>query len=284
MLYVFYGETFWIRQKIKELSLKARKKGCEIFKLEEDSSTPLNSFLARDLFGQKIFLIGERLLEFPEREEEIKALAQDLAESENIVVLVEEKISEAWEKIFTKAGAKIQEFKKLSGAKLLAWLSLKTKEAGINLPAADLSILLSDAGSDPQALLSRLERISLERVRPRAEKNIEEPNYFNFTDLASAKRKYAAITLLRSYVKDGFGAEEAFWKLWWKVKTLRLVDTGKRGTGLHPFVEKKAAADLRNYSREELKKLSYDLLDLFSDARRGEESFEEGLEKILLKS
>ena len=89
--------------------------------------------------------------------------------------------------------------------------------------------------------------------------------------------------LLRSYLRRGFGAAEAFWKLWWKVKTLRLADSGASDLGLHPFVLKKAKDDLGKYTSEELKNLSLELLDLFSEVRRGGTSFEEGLEKILLK-
>ena len=289
MLYIFHGEQFWIREKVLELSKKAQEKGCEIFRMDESSRTSLNSFLARNLFGKKIFLVGEHLLEIPERAQEAKALARDLMQSENVVVLFEYKISEAWEKIFDKAEAKVQEFKKPSPAKLSGWLQAKAKEFGLSLFKMDLDILISDTGPDPFALQNKLERLSLEKSKITAKKSYSAPqNYFNFADAASGKRKYQALSLLRSYVKGGFGAEEAFWKLWWKIKTLRMVDSGKsaswRTSGLHPFVEKKALADLQNYSPGELKKLSCELLDLFSQVRRGEESFEEGLEKLLLKT
>ena len=155
----------------------------------------------------------------------------------------------------------------------------------MNLSSLELRILISEVGDDPWALLNKLERLFLEGRAPALRPKVlgPEPNYFNFADAASGKKKYQALSLLRSYVKDGLGAEEAFWKLWWKIKTLRLVDSGEKNTGLHPFVEKKALGDLQNFSSEELKKLSYELLDLFSEVRRGEATFEEGLEKILLK-
>ena len=110
-----------------------------------------------------------------------------------------------------------------------------------------------------------------------------EPNYFNFADAAGARNKYQALRLLLSYIKEGFGGEEAFWKLWWKVKTLRMVGSGADGLGLHPFVLKKTSEDLKRFSQVELKNLSLELMDIFSEVRRNETSFEEGLEKILLK-
>lgn len=282
---MFHGEMFWMRLKVLELCEKAREKGREIFKLEEDSPAPLNSFLSRDLFGQKIFLVGEHLLEHIERASEIKTLAGGLSASENIIVLVEREFSESWKKVFEKAGARVQEFKKPSAAKLTAWLARKAKELGLNLSSGGLDMLISETGSDPLALVNKLERLSLSAKEPLApHREAVAGSYFDFTDAASGKRKYQALSLLRSYIENGLGAEEAFWKLWWKIKTLRVVDSGKKNTGLHPFVQKKALEDLRHYAPQELKKLSLALLDLFSSARRGEESIEEGLEKILLKS
>lgn len=285
MLYVLYGESFWARSKLTELLAKAREKNYDILKLEEESETPLNSFLSRDLFGQKVFLVLEGLLGNPERAPEFKNLARDLVGSENIIALVEAELPEPWQKLFKNAGAKMQEFRKPSEAKLVSWLEAAAGKIGLNLSSLELRVLISEVGDDPWALLNRLERFSLEEARPaRSRVSGFEPNYFNFADAASGKKKYQALSLLRSYVRGGLGAEEAFWKLWWKIKTLRLVDSGEKNTGLHPFVEKKALGDLQNFSSDELKKLSYELLDLFSEVRRGEATFEEGLEKILLKA
>lgn len=283
MLYVFHGEQFWLNQKLAELEIKAREKNCDVLKFEAEDSPPLNSFLSRDLFGKKLFLILKDFLKEKERVEEIKALSRDLAESENIIVICENEITEAWHKVFEKGGAKIQEFKKATGAKLSGWILDKGKEAGLDLSKRDVDILIDQADSDPATLLNKIERISLERRMPVSKSKSIGGNYFNFADAVSGKRKAQALSLLRSYMRDGFGAEEAFWKLWWKVKTLRLVDSGKKSTGLHPFVEKKALQDLQNFSPGELKKLSFNLLDIFSNARRGEESFEDGLERTILK-
>jgi len=283
MLYAFHGETFWIREKLAELEKKAREKDYEISKLVEDSQVPLNSFLSRNLFGKKTFLILDNILGAPERAEEVKKLAQDLSRSENIVALVEKDISEAWAKILEKAGANIKEFRKPSASKFLAWAGAKAKEAGVILSREDMDILISREASDSFALLNALERISLEKTKITREKEKSEPNYFNFADAVFGKRKNQAVSMLRSYIKDGFGAEEAFWRIWWKIKTLRQVDSGKKTANLHPFVQKKAIQDLQNFSSGELKKISSELLDLFSNVRRGEENFEEGLEKVIIR-
>lgn len=283
MLYVFHGEIFWIREKLLELEKKALDKNYEISKIGEDSQVPLNSYLSRDIFGKKTFLILDSVLRIPERGEEIKKLAKDLSGSENIVAVVEEDISEVWTKTLEEAGASIKEFRKPSLAKFSAWLGAKAKEAGVNLTKQDMDILILETGSDPFAILNKLERLFLEDRLPQKRHEAQGVNYFNFADAVFAKRVNQAIAMLRSYVKNGFGAEEAFWKIWWKVKTLRQVDSGKKTTNLHPFVQKKAIQDLQNFSSGELKKISRELLDLFSNVRRGEDSFEDGLEKLIIR-
>ncbi|MBI2024404.1 hypothetical protein HYT00_03400 [Candidatus Giovannonibacteria bacterium] len=284
MLYVFYGEPFWAREKLSELAARAREKNCEVFRADYASEVPLNSFLSRGLFGGKTFLILENLLEVPEREREIKALASDFSASENIVAVLERELSEEWAECFKNSGAKTQEFKKVTGAKLSSWLGLKAGEMGLKLDRMDSDALLAES-TDPVSLLNKLERMHLEKgnIGKSKTKMETEPNYFSFADAVSGRRKEAALLMLRNYIKEGLGAEEAFWKLWWKIKTLRMVDSGMRNHGLHPFVEKKALEHLSNFKSEELKKISSELQDLFSGARRGEENFEEGLEKILLR-
>ncbi len=283
MLYVFHGETFWIEEKLLELKKKAAEKNYEILKIRDDSQVPLNSFLSRDLFGKKIFLILDDILGIPERAEEIKRLAQDFSRAENIIAIVEKDISDSWVKILEEASANIKEFKKPSVAKFFAWAETRAKEAGVNLSKQDVDILISETGSDPFAILNKLERISLEgHLLARLPKAVGG-NYFNFADAVFGKRKTQAISMLRSYIKNGLGAEEAFWKLWWKIKTMRQADSGKKMTNLHPFVQKKAIQDLQNFSSGELKKISRELLDLFSSVRRGEDNFEDGLEKLIIR-
>src|SRR3989338_4141879 len=85
MLYVLYGESFWARSKLTELWARAREKNYDILKLEEDGEPPLNSFLSRDLFGQKVFLVLEGLLENFQRALELKNLAPDLVGGENFL-------------------------------------------------------------------------------------------------------------------------------------------------------------------------------------------------------
>src|SRR3989338_6296091 len=250
MLYVLYGHQFWARKKLRELLEKARERESALFKLSSASFVPL---------------------------------AGRLAASDNIVFLLEEGLAQDWEERFRDAGAKLEKFKNLPEEKFFSWARDEALKFGLALSAAELKVLAEEFDFDPWTIAAKLERMSLEKIKISGKIFFSEPNYFQFADLAAARRKYEALKLLRGFAKQGLGGEEAFWKLWWKIKTLRMIDSGQGNLGLHPYVLQKSRADLKNFSSEELKKLSYELLDIFSEVRRGEESFEEGLEKILLK-
>lgn len=285
MIFILWGQQFWARKKLGELLSKALEKEAAVFKLNPDHYLPLASYFSGELFGKKVIVVGEDLLQNPEYEKEIKELLPTLVSAPNIIFLLEEKLAEGWRESFRAAGAKLQEFKTPPDEKFLAWAEGEAERAGVSILRSELGRLAAELEYDPWAVLVKLERLSLEGgtsvKMPKA--FVGEPNYFQFADLASGKKKYPALRLLRAYLRAGLGAEEAFWKLWWKVKTLRMVDSGAKGLGLHPFVLKKASEDLKNFSSQDLKTLSYELLDIFSEARRGETTFEEGLERLLLK-
>lgn len=283
MLSVLWGPGFATKRQLDLLLARTSLEGGSLFCIKNDSEERLADFLSGGLFGGKVCLVGEFLLESPHYEAEIRELLIRLAASEHFIFLRERNLSDEWQEVFKNTGADVRECKNPSPAMLLKFSETEAAKLGLRLSESELLLAIEEEGGDPEAVFRRLERLSLEGGGPRKKKTLPEPNFFTFADMAAGKNKYRAMQLLHSYVRDGFGAEEAFWKLWWKVKTLRMVDSGGPQAKLHPFVQKRAREDLKNYTSQELRGLSYGLMDLFSEVRRGEENFEEGLEKILLQ-
>jgi DNA polymerase III delta subunit len=282
MLYVLWGQRFWSKKKLTELLIRATEKDNAVFRLRPENTQPIGAYLSGDLFGKKVCVIGEMLFENSDYETEIKNLLGSLVSTESLIFLREGELSKEWQRRFEKACAKIEEFKKPGEAKLSSWAEAEAEARGVKISHSQIKQLVSESGEDPPAIINKLERMCLEELKFET-KNISRPNYFNFADAVSDKNKHQSLRLLSSYIKEGLGAEEAYWKLWWKIKTLRIADSNAKGHELHPFVMQKAHEDLRNFSSDELNKLSFALMDVFSEVRRGEENFEEGLEKILLK-
>lgn len=283
MIFVLWGDRFWARFKLNELVSRANDIGNEVFWLDRESADSVGRFIGSGIFASKNCIVGEFLLENPNYDAEIADLLDELAASKNIIILLEEELSDAWQEKFRKVGAKIQKFAKASEAKILSWAENAAKELELKISKPELKIIASECGLDPSSIKNKLERLFLGDRPPARLPKAVGGNYFNFADAVSAKNRHQALRLLLSYANDGFGGEEAFWKLWWKIKTLRMIVSGAQDLGLHPFVLKKSSEDLKMFSDEELKKISFELADIFSEVRKNETTFEEGLERLLLR-
>jgi len=110
-------------------------------------------------------------------------------------------------------------------------------------------------------------------------------NPFAVADALGERNRQRAWILFQTALARGLTPEEIFWKLVWKVKTLLLVATAKdqSGLGLKPFVLAQSRRHRRNFTLEELKKLSARLVALWHDRHRGLADFDFGLERLLLE-
>lgn len=284
MLYVLSGHRFWARRKLERLLAEAREKGRIIAHFPSDGSRHTAELLSQDLFGGKRCVWGENMFVEKARAQELLEALPRLVASSDIFIFVEEEMPARLGGELKKAGAKVEEVKNPSPAKLYAWAEEEAKKLDLRLSESQLKRVIEEAAGDPWAMKAALVRVASggEAGRKSAPSG-GEPNYFDFADAASAKSRGQAIKLLSEYMRGGYGAEEAFWKLWWKIKTLRMVETGAKNAGIHQFVERKAREDLRKWRTEELEEYSRSLCDLFSEVRRGERDFEEGLLALLVR-
>ncbi|MEK7085269.1 MAG: hypothetical protein AAB904_01935 [Patescibacteria group bacterium] len=293
-----------MRRKLERLLAEAREKGRTVSYFPSDGSRPTAELLSQDLFAHKRCLWSENMFQDSAREAELLEALPRLAASPDIFIFTEEELSESLQDTLKRAGVKVEEIKNPSSKYLLSWAEGEAKKLGLPLSESRLKEIAEEAAGDPWALEAVLLRAASggeaeKKHLPTAKepsfapsfvKTMEgkkasegKPNYFDFADAASAKNRGRAIKLLSGYIKEGLGAEEAFWKLWWKIKTLRMVEAHAKDTGVHWFAERKAREDLRRWNTGELEEYSRALCDLFSEARRGERDFEEGLLALLVR-
>jgi hypothetical protein len=109
-------------------------------------------------------------------------------------------------------------------------------------------------------------------------------NIFTFTDAVGARRKKDAWILFHKALISGMSAEEVFFKVVWQVKTMLI--TTKTDTALQadmkPFPYSKAKGFLKNFTKEELEKLSESLVVGYHEARRGDGEVITLVEKTIL--
>lgn len=112
---------------------------------------------------------------------------------------------------------------------------------------------------------------------------------FNTFSLADAFAERDSLKLWTRYheakLRD-ISDEEIHGLLFWQVKSLLLAAGAEsaKAAGLNPFVYGKAARALRNYSRDELRRRSFDLVRLYHDARRGKHELGSALEQFIVRS
>lgn len=116
----------------------------------------------------------------------------------------------------------------------------------------------------------------------------ERFNVFALSDALVMRDKKALWVLYRKAIDSGLSAEEIVPILIWQVKNMFLVKDKKadasflKESGLSPFVAKKAESGSKKFTHEELSKLSFNLVSLYHDARRGHD-LEIGLERLILE-
>ncbi len=113
-----------------------------------------------------------------------------------------------------------------------------------------------------------------------------KPDFKNFPifDLANSLGMRDKKNLWLGYqkaVQQGVAPEEIHGVLMWQVRTMLQVFAGATDD-IKPFVLGKAKTFLTKYSPTEAKDLSFKLISLYHDSRRGLVDFEKELEKIIL--
>lgn len=109
-------------------------------------------------------------------------------------------------------------------------------------------------------------------------------NVFVLTDALGARDKKRLWLLYQDAIFSGMEPEEIHRLFFWQVKALLAAQNSKGATdaGLNPFVYKKAFGFSKNFTKEELRVMSSNLVTLYHEARRGGVEFDIALERFVL--
>ncbi len=292
MFYLLYGkDTFRSREKLNELLVFFREKISDlgIFRIKKDDFNPsgIEEFLkSQSLFEKKQAIVCENILENKEAREFILKNIEKFSSSRNVFVFCEEEVEDENLNILKEHAEKSQEFKPLSGAKLREWME---KRAG-KIPVSVQGEIVGTCGSDLWRLKQEIEKYQLcGALKKPAQKQKISP--FAVCDGLVERNGKRAWLAFRQALLAGQDAEEIFYRIFWQIKSLLLVKklSGagvkdlKKESGLHSFVVQKALYALPKFTEEELINQSFELVKIYHGARKGEEEFEIGLEKFLVK-
>jgi hypothetical protein len=109
-------------------------------------------------------------------------------------------------------------------------------------------------------------------------------NIFSITDAFGRRNKKEAWILYQKALSSGISAEEVFFKLFWQVKSMLIIlkTTNIAETDMKPYPYDKAKGFLKNFSKDELEKLSADLVGGYHRTRSGQGGLNTLIEKIFL--
>lgn len=112
----------------------------------------------------------------------------------------------------------------------------------------------------------------------------KEVNVFALTDAFGLRDKKKLWVLYQSALLQGMNADEIHRLLMWQIKSLLSAKQSKTAVeaGLNPFVFKKSVGFSKNFNLTELNNLSFNLVTMYHDARRGIIDFDTTLEKFIL--
>lgn len=147
-------------------------------------------------------------------------------------------------------------------------------------------IIIFSEGELTKEILKKIEK-KAEKVQEFSQKQEKAPEKFNIFALADAfgsRNKKEFWLLYQRAILAGIPPEEVHRILFWQVKAMLAAShcDSAEEAGLKPFVYKKALSFGRNFSEEELIKLSSRLVALYHESRRGSD-FEVEMERFVLK-
>lgn len=143
-------------------------------------------------------------------------------------------------------------------------------------------------------LEGKMTKEGLKKIEKRAEKVFEfvsekgkKKDDFKVFDMADAfgrrDKKELWMLFLESRERD-VAPEEIHGIIFWQVKSMLLAGQAASAgeAGLNPFVYSKAKSFIKNYSKEELEKISSDLVAMYHESHRGQRDFAVAFEQFVL--
>ena len=329
MIIFLYGEDYFRSgQKVAEiknkfLSTDKSASGLSVFDCSESASPAnqnilkeiINTINTANLLAPKRLIIAKNFISYSSSEEQKKALEffkknKNLSAEQDVVVIFWEgeavKKSNALYKFFIskEAGIKSQDFEKLAGVKLEAWVLKIIKEINpqAQISKNALSKLVSYCALDNFLLFNEIKKlIAYAGEEMIGEKDVDllvkanlSTNIFQMVDAIGANNKKEALSLLHNHLQAG---DDPFYLLsmfFYQFRNmLKISDLSERGINseyeiakmvkLHPFVVKKTLAQLRNFSFEKLKDIYGKLAEMDTAIKTGKMEIKMAMDKFIVE-
>ncbi|MFZ2975936.1 MAG: DNA polymerase III subunit delta [Candidatus Moraniibacteriota bacterium] len=323
IIFLFGDDTLRSSQKISEiknkfLSSDKSGSGLSVFDYADESEASgkiVKTINTPNLLAPKRLIIVKNLISKTLAEESKKILEflrkkKDLSEDKDIVVIFWEsempKKNNALYKFLVdkNSGSKSQNFEKLAGIKLEAWIlkTIKDINPTASISKSALFKLIAFCGEDNFLLSQEIQKlVSYAGENLISEKDVEllvkadlNSNIFATVDALGANNKKEALRLLHEHLKKGddpfYLLSMFFYQFRNMLKVADLYEKGMRAeydiariTKLHPFVVKKTLSQMRNFTFGKLKKIYQTLGEIDTAVKTGKVEIRLALDKFVVE-
>jgi DNA polymerase III subunit delta len=283
MIILLHGEdTYRARRKMREIMDEHREKhksGLNLRYLEGKSTSfddLRNEMLGISMFKEKKLVVVSDLFSNSKLKEEMIERGKVFVDSDNVLLLVESSSIAAKDKLLTflEKEGKVQEFEPLSGVKLNAWAKKEAEELKGSIDEKALEKLIEYVGGDLWQMENEIKKL-VSYSNTIKEKDVEamvkpkyETNVFDTIDAIAAKNKKKAIELLKEHAEKGDSVLYLLAMVASQIRNIISVKSGS-GSGMHPFVLRKATYQAKNFSMEDLRRIYQKIVDLDFEIKVG---------------
>lgn len=283
MIILLHGkDTYRMKKKMREIMDEHKEKhksGLNLRYLEGKNISfedLRNEILAISMFKEKKLVVVSDLFSSSKLKEELLEKGKAFVDSENVLLLSESEAVPAKDKLlaFLEKEGKVQEFEPLSGAKLRAWVAKEAEGKGGKIDDRALDLLIEYVGSDLWRMDNEMGKLVnySKTIREEDIKAMVRPDYetniFDTIDAIALKDKKKAFELLKEHLEKG---DPVLYLLSMIASQIRNIISVKSGSvsGLHPFVQRKATYQAKNFSMEDLKRIYGRITDLDFEIKVG---------------
>lgn len=277
-------------QKLKEIIenyKKTQKSGLNLasFKADDFSLDDLKAAIGTvSMFEEKKLIVLKNI--FTQNKDEAKNILKlvkdsNIQNSKDVVVVFFESDLPDKNKDFKGLLEKpnlFQEFQKLEGAKLNAWVKKEFEKMGSQIDLKAIFVLTQSVGADMYRLKNEINKLAAYK-KMITDKDVVDmvpaefhSDIFSVIDAIAKKDKKLSFKILNDHVEHGESEIYLLSMIVYQFRNLirvkSLIDQGAsveqvtKKTGLHPFVVKKSMAATRLFSLDDLKKIYHKLFDL----------------------
>ena len=305
VIYIYGEDTFRSRQYLSEQIVKFKQardpQGYNVVILDAQKIEPgriLMEIVSTPFLAEKRLVVVENILSISDKEflEELigRIKGQRIPDSNVVIFWQGEKLGKVKEVKELDAVLKKekynQEFGKLEGPALSAWIVAEVKKRNGKISNPAISYLAQNTAGDIWYLISLLdqltayangEEIGLSQVNLFLDEKVDD-NAFYMVEAVVNGNKKQAYKLLEEQRRIGEDNFKIFGLIVWQFRTLLAMrslfedqdnitsDAMAKILGIHPFVVKKNMALVKRYTKKQLSEIYAQLLDMDFKAKTGQ--------------